>query len=147
MKRIILSILVLGLGLISCNKEGCMDPGALNYNDKANKDDGACVYQEATLTILNPEEGQLSHKDDVVNIKAIATNNEVLHGWSLYLYNKTTLDTLFQENDHAHNVELSIEVPWANTLEGEADIELGVRVTVDHDGAELFKKVTFKSLP
>lgn len=147
MKKLILSVLVIGLGLISCQKEGCMDPEAINYSDEANKDDGSCTYQEATLSIITPEEGQVFHTDDVVEIKAIASNKEALHGWSLYLYNKTTADTIYQKDDHVHNVELSIEDAWTNNVEEEADIELGVTVTVDHDGTVLFKKVVFKNLP
>lgn len=29
----------------SCAKEGCTDKNAMNYNDKAKKDDGTCTYQ------------------------------------------------------------------------------------------------------
>ncbi len=36
--------------LISCKKEGCTDDTALNFNSKANKDDGSCLYGP-TLTI------------------------------------------------------------------------------------------------
>lgn len=32
------------LGTISCNKKGCTDPEALNYSEKAKKDDGTCEY-------------------------------------------------------------------------------------------------------
>lgn len=34
----------LSLGTYSCKKEGCTDPEANNYNDKAKKDDGSCTY-------------------------------------------------------------------------------------------------------
>jgi hypothetical protein len=30
--------------LSSCKKEGCTDPNATNYNEKAKKDDGSCTY-------------------------------------------------------------------------------------------------------
>lgn len=36
----------LTLGLASCKKEGCTDESATNYNSKAKKDDGSCVYPE-----------------------------------------------------------------------------------------------------
>lgn len=40
-----LPLLVMGtLMLASCKKEGCTDETAINYNDKAKKDDGSCEY-------------------------------------------------------------------------------------------------------
>ena len=36
--------------LASCTKPGCTDPTALNYSEKAKKDDGTCVYEEDTLS-------------------------------------------------------------------------------------------------
>lgn len=44
-KGIILLATVVGLATVSsCNKKGCTDPDALNYSEKAKKDDGTCVY-------------------------------------------------------------------------------------------------------
>ena len=34
----------------SCKKEGCTDENALNYNDKAKKDNGTCVYYNIPST-------------------------------------------------------------------------------------------------
>lgn len=36
---------VLATTIVSCNKKGCTDPLALNYSEKAKKDDGSCQYQ------------------------------------------------------------------------------------------------------
>lgn len=38
------------LFLNSCKKEGCTDPTATNYNEKAKKDDGSCTYTPAATT-------------------------------------------------------------------------------------------------
>jgi hypothetical protein len=35
----------------SCKREGCTDPLALNFNDKAKKDDGSCVYESINLKL------------------------------------------------------------------------------------------------
>jgi len=32
------------LVLVSCKKEGCTDPVAVNYNSSANHDDGSCTF-------------------------------------------------------------------------------------------------------
>lgn len=45
-KVILLATLYMGLasGLTSCNKKGCTDPTATNFDDKAKKDDGSCEF-------------------------------------------------------------------------------------------------------
>lgn len=38
--------------LVSCKKEGCTNPSAINYSQDADKDDGSCEYEvEGTVTI------------------------------------------------------------------------------------------------
>jgi hypothetical protein len=44
-------IIIIGsltMGIVSCNKKGCTDPSALNYNKKYTKDDGSCTFEETT---------------------------------------------------------------------------------------------------
>ncbi len=35
----------LGAGITSCKKKGCTDSTATNYNNKAKKDNGSCLYK------------------------------------------------------------------------------------------------------
>jgi hypothetical protein len=53
MNKLFFTILTLALALSSCKKQGCIDPYANNYNDKAQKDDGTCQYDavEPSYTI------------------------------------------------------------------------------------------------
>ncbi len=52
MKRTLLLLLVaMAAGLSSCNKEGCIDPTALNYDPNAKADDGTCVYLAENLNL------------------------------------------------------------------------------------------------
>ena len=46
MKKIIIAIVGIGLitGLNSCNRKGCTDSLASNFNEKSKKDDGTCTY-------------------------------------------------------------------------------------------------------
>jgi hypothetical protein len=38
--------------MYSCSKGGCTDSTALNYNSKAKKDDGTCVYSDAKSQLI-----------------------------------------------------------------------------------------------
>ena len=37
--------------LSSCKKEGCTEPNATNYSEKAKKDDGSCTYAQTQGTV------------------------------------------------------------------------------------------------
>jgi hypothetical protein len=43
MKKFFLPLLI-GIVIVSCKKEGCTDSSAVNYNEKAKKDNGSCEY-------------------------------------------------------------------------------------------------------
>ena len=47
MKKII-TIVILATSFIACNKEGCTDPTATNYNAEATTDDGTCSIEGCT---------------------------------------------------------------------------------------------------
>lgn len=45
--KLVMFMFVMGIALVSCKKEGCTDPTALNYSEEAKKDDGSCTYKLA----------------------------------------------------------------------------------------------------
>jgi hypothetical protein len=45
----ILAALTFALSFNSCNRKGCIDPLASNYNEKSKKDDGKCTYDTQTI--------------------------------------------------------------------------------------------------
>lgn len=51
MNKLVYAALASTLVFASCKKEGCTDENALNYNDKAKKDDGSCTYESNTYSI------------------------------------------------------------------------------------------------
>lgn len=53
MLRRIFFISTLSLVAFSCNRKGCTDVDALNYSEKAKKDDGSCIYPEGSVITLN----------------------------------------------------------------------------------------------
>jgi len=62
----------LTLGTVSCKKDGCTDETATNYDSKAKKDDGSCVYEET------PAEG-------TVNKTGAITANETWTSDKIYI--------------------------------------------------------------
>jgi len=55
-----LALLAAGLLFASCNKEGCTDSTAINYDEKAEDDNGSCLYDPADLTGEETKTGELS---------------------------------------------------------------------------------------
>lgn len=49
-----MAITLLGASALmtACKKEGCTDSTATNYNEKAKKDDGTCIYPEAKTPVI-----------------------------------------------------------------------------------------------
>lgn len=44
----ILAVAAMSVGTVSCNRQGCTDPNATNYDEKAKKDDGSCEVPTVT---------------------------------------------------------------------------------------------------
>lgn len=55
-----LAIVAAGLLFSSCNKEGCTDSTAINYDEKAEDDNGSCLYDPADLTGEETKTGELT---------------------------------------------------------------------------------------
>lgn len=56
---------ILGLGLSSCSKKGCIDLGATNYDSEAKKDDGSCVFPTSQAIVSNITENTTWTNDKV----------------------------------------------------------------------------------
>jgi len=61
--------------LSSCKKKGCMDPTATNYNSKAKKDDGSCLYTPI-LTLIGSADTSISVGSTYNDPGATAVNKD-----------------------------------------------------------------------
>lgn len=77
MKKSLL-LLMFGIGIFgmnSCKKKGCMDSSAVNYNAKAKKDDGSCLYKP-TITMNGQATVNINVGSSYTDAGATATNKD-----------------------------------------------------------------------
>jgi hypothetical protein len=77
-------VLLVFLSFISCKKEGCTDPLALNYDEKAKEDNGSCEYKDVIVFSF----ASLELADDTIapgtstNVTATVTGNGLTYSWT-----------------------------------------------------------------
>ena len=49
----VMMMAALAISAVSCRKEGCTDPNAINYNEDAKKDDGSCTFAQEGFVELS----------------------------------------------------------------------------------------------
>ena len=70
--------MVLGIGIMglnACKKKGCMDSTAVNYNAKAKKDDGSCLYKP-TITVNGQATVSINVGSSYADAGATAANKD-----------------------------------------------------------------------
>jgi len=75
MSKYLLLIIVASIAMVSCKKEGCMDPLAVNYMEEAEKDDMSCNYAPF-ITLNGADVVTLSVGDVYVDAGAVASNGD-----------------------------------------------------------------------
>lgn len=90
--KLLLILLCVGLILAGCRKEGCTDSAATNYDSKAKKDDGSCVfmytccyYDENGVKFEIAGFGCITQemsKEDKQELEAAGNSGAALLGWT-----------------------------------------------------------------
>ncbi len=68
-RKIIVLSLLIGIGLMSCKKEGCIDTDAKNYNADAKTDDGSCAYEAPFVVYFNQSTADNLTADGITNME------------------------------------------------------------------------------
>ena len=113
--------------------------------DSCKKDEAHA--NEATIDITSPQEGQMFHQGETVNIKATLTGKESLHGWEVVVRKKSDGAVLFEKDAHVHDLILIIDESWTNSLTDHTDLVLEVFAQLDHDGTKTSKVINFHAHP
>jgi hypothetical protein len=132
----------------SCLKEGCRDPQALNYMPEAGRDDGSCRYEDTSVLIKSPSEGEVFQFGDIVPVEVEISGAEEIHGWALYLVNWSLEEPQVIWNNalHIHNESMTVSDEWLNEVLIDSEIELTVVAYLDHEGNTITTKVNFQAL-
>jgi hypothetical protein len=80
--KILCLLIVSSLFVLSCNKEGCTDPSANNYNEKAKEDDGSCTYSD-TGSVQIWDVVAFPDFDEAVTIKNTMETVQDIGGWQI----------------------------------------------------------------
>lgn len=66
-----------GLGLSSCQKEGCTDLDAVNLDEKAKDDDGSCIYAGTQIFWYGEETALFLYNNGVTSLTFYLNGNVV----------------------------------------------------------------------
>ena len=100
---------------------------------------------EATISFIKPSAGDTFHVGDTVQIKAIASSTEPIHGYDLLIRKSGETQNLDFVHMHDHSNPITIEYKWKNTVSGPANLEAEITLTLDHAGHTKTEKTVFST--
>ncbi len=143
MKKVLLPLLAVAIvGVVGCQKEGCTDSTATNYDEDAKKDDGSCLYDDhdhVNITFDEPTDGQviaLADADDVHLHIEFEFEGEA-HGFEVTLENETTGAAVDDWEVHSHEANQTFmqEVDLSGFDPGD-EFHLEAKAFTNHDETE-----------
>lgn len=106
------------LTLWSCQKKDEVDPQS----------------QPPVITIISPENGGIFQTGDTVFIKGTVSYQSQLHGFEVKLEDTASGDVLYNDTQHVHSDEITIDQYWVAEASAKTGCKLSIIVYADHSG-------------
>jgi hypothetical protein len=136
-KSIILATFIVG-SFIACKKED---------DDNNTTTPTPTPTPVASITIHEPEEGQMFHLDDTVHVDIHITADFEMHGYEAWIINESAGDTVWTADVHDHGDSFEVHGEWIVDVTDHSDMKLKVSAEIDHDGNKTEKEVHFHCHP
>lgn len=101
----------------------------------------------AVITFTSPAEHATFSNGDTVHVEGTAAAEEDLHGYELYILNKTAGDTVLFFSSPHHGTTITVDTFWVVGVIAASDMELGITVILDHQENRQTEKVDFHCTP
>jgi len=128
---IIIIILIIALGLYSCQK----------------KDNTAPDATKVVFNITSPAAGQIYHKGDSVHVKANITYTGELHGYEVKVTDTASGEILYDDAQQIHNDHFDITDAFSETGIKALGLKLTLTVKLDDNGDVATNTVNFLYQP
>ncbi len=101
----------------------------------------------AEITITQPVTDDLVHHEDTLRIRGTIVSVLDLHGYNVAITRTTDDSEVFTFTDHYHGTSKDLEVDWICDIAEDAELQLTVTATLNHDGATTSKSMLFHCEP
>lgn len=130
-QRIVFGLLMASVGIGACQKNNSTAPDAA----------------KVAIAFAAPLPSTTYRMGDTVHIAATITYTGQMHGYELKLTDSATGSILMDEVKHAHSNKLDVQTTWVPTGNAGLVLKLTLFATVDHQGINAEKSVTFHYQP
>lgn len=113
-----------------------------------NDDDVHVEPATAEITLTAPTDGAILNAGQSVAITGTITSSKEVHGYKIFVRQKSDSKVLFTKDIHDHNTSITFNETWAvDTVAKYKELELEVQATLDDDSNTLSRKITLYALP
>lgn len=97
----------------------------------------------AEITITQPMPNDELPSNDTLAIRGTIVSVLDLHGYNISIKKASDQTEVFSFEDHYHGMNKNLNVNWPCTLNENAELQLTITATLDHDGHTASKTVNF----